>query len=146
MGRAEVLPDLDFETYSEAGHVWNPATEKWEALPGASGGKKGLQVVGAAAYAEHPSTEVLSLYYNLKDGKGARFWCPGMPNPEDLFFEMALGDPLEAWNVAFERWIWNKVCVPKYGWPPLPIEEQPAAPCPKRVRHATPARSTRPAR
>ena len=123
---ATVTPDLDFETYSEAGHVWNPATEKWDALPGASGGKKGLQVVGAAAYAEHPSTEVLSLYYNLKDGKGARFWCPGMANPEDLFGVLVSHYPhagvLEAWNVSFERWIWNKVCVPKYGWPPLPIE------------------------
>lgn len=115
---ATVIPDLDFETYSEAGQVWNEATQKWETLPGAS--KKGIAAVGAAAYAEHPSTEVLSLYYDLKDGKGRRFWCPGMANPEDLFFE-AISGQIEAWNVSFERWIWNKVCVPKYGWPPLPI-------------------------
>jgi len=120
MGMATVLPDMDFETYSEAGFVWNEATSKWECPEGAS--KKGLPVVGAAAYAEHPSTEVLSLYYDLKDGKGRQFWCPGMPNPEDLFFEVLSGGRLEAWNVAFERWIWNKVCVPRYGWPSLPIE------------------------
>ena len=119
MGRAEVLPDLDFETYSEAGQVWNDATQKWDCPPGAT--KKGLTVVGAAVYAEHPSTEVLSLYYDLKNGKGRRFWCPGMENPEELF-EHVYQFPVEAWNVAFERWIWNKVCVPKYGWPPLPIK------------------------
>jgi DNA polymerase len=122
------MPDIDFETYSEAGNVWNPATEKWDALPGASQGRKGLPIVGAAVYAEHPSTEVLSLYYDLKDGKGRRFWCPGMANPDDLFATLSIHTeypplgPIEAWNVAFERWIWNKVCVPKYGWPPLPIE------------------------
>src|ERR1700747_2449551 len=126
MGAATVMPDLDFETYSEAGQVWNEATQKWETLPGAS--KKGISAVGAAAYAEHPSTEVLSLYYDLKDGKGRRFWCPGMPDPDDLLVRVSvyteyppLG-PIEAWNVAFERWIWNKFCVQKYGWPPLPIE------------------------
>jgi DNA polymerase len=113
VGVATVIADMDFETYSEAGFVWNPATEKWDCPPGAI--KKGLFVVGAAAYAEHPSTEVLSLYYDLKDGQGRRHWCPGMPNPQDLFGAVLL----EAWNVAFERWIWNKVCVPKYGWPAL---------------------------
>lgn len=124
-GVATVTPDLDFETYSEAGHAWDEATQKWECLPGAT--KKGISAVGAAVYAEHPSTEVLSLYYDLKDGHGRRFWCPGMPNPRELF-DVAISilfpegkQYLEAWNVAFERWIWNKVCVPKYGWPELLI-------------------------
>jgi DNA polymerase len=117
MGRATVLPDCDFETYSEAGHTWDEATQKWETLPGAV--KKGLPATGAAAYAEHASTEVLSFKYDLKDGHGRRHWVPGMPNPDDLFAWLSRGGLIEAWNVGFERWIWNTVCVVKYGWPVL---------------------------
>lgn len=118
MGLATVLADMDFETYSEAGFVWNDNLQKWECPPGAN--KKGLSVVGAAKYAEHPSTEVISFYYDLKDGRGRRFWRPGMLPPVDLFAFVRAGGQVEAWNVGFERWIWEKVCVPKYGWPPIP--------------------------
>lgn len=120
LGEATVLPDLDFETYSEAGHVWDSEATKWRALPGASQGKKGLPVVGAAVYAKHPSTEILSLAYNLKDGKGKRHWKPGQLPPVDLFAHIAAGGLLEAHNSSFEHWIWNHVAVPKLGWPPLP--------------------------
>lgn len=118
MGFSSVLADMDFETYSEAGFCWNDGLQKWEAPAGAK--TKGLGVVGAAAYAEHASTEVLSFYYDLKDGAGRRFWRPGMLPPFDLFAYIAGGGLVEAWNVGFERWIWEKVCVPKYGWPPIP--------------------------
>ena len=50
---------LDFETYSEAGFVWDGALSKWGAPPGAT--KKGLLVVGSRAYVEHPTFEVLTL-------------------------------------------------------------------------------------
>lgn len=122
LGTAEVLADGDFETYSEAGCHFDPGTNKWVGPPGASKGKKGLTVVGAACYATHPSTEVLSFYYDLKDGQGRRFWKPGQPNPQPLFDYVARGGLFEAWNSGFEWWIWNYVCVSKYGWPPLAIE------------------------
>lgn len=118
MGLSTVLADMDFETYSEAGFVWNDNAQKWECPEGAI--KKGLGVVGAAVYAEHPSTEVISFYYDLKDGRGRRFWRPGMLPPVDLFAHIARGGLIEAWNVGFERWIWEKVCVRKYGWPAMP--------------------------
>lgn len=120
MGEATVLPDLDFETYSEAGYVWGESEGKWTALPGASNGKKGLGIVGAAVYSTHPTADVLSLAYDLKDGNGPRIWRPGMLPPVRLFAHIAAGGLLEAWNSGFEHWIWNHVCVPKYGWPPLP--------------------------
>lgn len=123
LGVATVLPDLDFETYSEAGCVFDYATQKWTGPPGATKGKKGLPVVGAACYATHPTTEVLSLAYNLKDGRGPQLWRPGQPAPADLIAHVQRGGILEAWNSAFEWWMWNYVCVPKYGWPPLPIEQ-----------------------
>ena len=88
-----VLADMDFETYSEAGWVWNEATQKWEKLPGTAKGKSGgLPTVGAAVYAEHPTTEILSLKYDLKDGRGRRHWRPGMAAPQDLFDHIAAGD------------------------------------------------------
>lgn len=121
MGESTVLPDLDFETYSEAGFAWDGLELKWARLPGAK--TKGLGVVGAASYAEHPSTEVLSLYYDLKDGKGRRHWTPAMLPPFDLLEHVTSGRILEAWNSGFEYWIWNKVCVRRYGWPPLPITQ-----------------------
>lgn len=123
LGVATVLADLDFETYSEAGCVFDFASQKWTGPPGAMKGKKSLPVVGAAVYALHPTTEVLSLSYNLKDGRGKRHWHPGQDQPNDLIAWVQAGGLLEAWNSAFEWWIWNYVCASKYGFPPLPIEQ-----------------------
>ena len=63
---------------------------------------------------------MLCLKYDLKDGRGRRMWIPGMPDPQDLFDHIAAGGLIEAWNVGFERHIWEKVCVPRLGWPPIP--------------------------
>lgn len=122
LGTSTVLPDLDFETYSDAGYVWDVARDKWGCLRGTD--KKGLGVVGAQVYAEHPSTEVLSLYYDLKDGRGRRRWLPSDPLPPvDLLEHVARGGLLEAWNSGFEWRIWNIVCRRRYGWPRLPLEQ-----------------------
>lgn len=121
-GYAEVLPTFDFETYSPAGFVWNPATQKFDAPRGAT--KKGLFAVGVAVYAEHPDAEVLSCYYDLKDGYGSRRWLPSCPTPPTaLLNHVVRGGLLEAHKSGFEFWIWNHVCVPRYGWPPLSIEQ-----------------------
>jgi DNA polymerase len=112
------LATLDFETYSEAGFVWSPELNKWTCLPNASQGRKGLPIVGAARYAEHPTTEVLCAAYDL--GDGPRLWTPdGLP-PVDLFAYIREGGLLEAWNSSFEYHIWQKVCRRLYGWPDLP--------------------------
>lgn len=124
LGLATILPEMDFETYSEAGFVWDEGARKWRGPPGAAGGKKGLPIVGVAVYAEHPSTEVLAFSYDLKDGVGPRVWLPGMPNPVDLFAYLAAGGLVEAHNAGFEWWIWNRVCVRRYGWPPLALASQ----------------------
>lgn len=110
----------DFETRSEAGFVWSEDGNKWAALPGASAGRKGLQVVQAAVYAEHPTTDVLTFSYALPPLMVTRRWQPGMPNPQDLFDHLARGGTFQAHNAMFERLIWHHVCVRKYGWPPLP--------------------------
>ena len=119
LGHSTVLADIDFETRSPAGFVWNPQTQKFDAPHGAD--KRGLPVIGASVYSEHPETEVICLAYNLKDGFGCRTWIPGQPAPIDLFIHLQQGGLLEAWNVAFEYYIWNNVCVNRYLFPPLEI-------------------------
>lgn len=112
-------PPFDFETYSEAGYVWNEEMQRFDGPPGAPKGKKGLPVIGAAVYSEHESTEILVLNYDLLDGRGVRQWYPGWPAPQDLFDHLAAGGTLEAHNLPFERWLWRNVCVPRLGWPSL---------------------------
>lgn len=123
LGTSVCIAGMDFETYSEAGYVWDEAAQRWRGPPNAASGKRGLPVVGAAVYAEHPTTEVLSFAYDLRDGHGVRTWNPGMPNPQPLFDHLAAGKLVGAWNAPFEIWIWTKVCQPRYGWPPLPIRQ-----------------------
>ena len=117
LGWSTLRPSIDFETYSEAGYLWGGEENKWDCLPNAPQSKKGLEVVGIAVYATHPSTEVLVFGYEINGG--ARQWSPGMPNPEALFAYLERGGKLAGWNLGFEWWIWNFVCVPKYGWPVL---------------------------
>lgn len=121
--RMVVIADFDFETYSPAGFVWNREIRKWGPLPQAD--EKGLNIVDTVNYTQHPDAEVLSLSYDLKDGNGIRLWVPGpgKDNPRDLFEHLAQGKLLEAWNVAFEYFVWQNICVPKYGWPPLPVNQ-----------------------
>lgn len=110
-----VRPEMDFETYSEAGYEWNG--QKWQKLSGAN--KYGIQAVGSTVYTQHPTCEVLMLAYDLKDGKGVRQWLAGMPYPVDLFTHFANGGVVEAVNDKFEWEVWTNVCVPKLGWPPI---------------------------
>lgn len=119
------VPTMDFEAYSEAGFEWQQPDEKyplgrWVAPPGAK--DPGIRAVGAPAYSQHPSTEVLTLSYDLCDGRGIRRWRPGQPLPHDLFNHIAGGGVIEAHNAMFERMICENVCVPKYGWPVFPAD------------------------
>jgi DNA polymerase len=112
---------IDFETYSEAGAVWDPVTSRWQPPPGAR--KRGLPGVGAAAYAEHPSTDVLCVSYRLP-GQPVTRWRPGDPPPTALFDYLAAGGVIESHNAMFERLIWENVLTPRYGWPTLPAYQQ----------------------
>jgi len=40
-----------------------------------------------------------------------------------LLDHVANGGKIQAWNAMFEYAIWNCVCVPKYGWPPLKLTQ-----------------------
>lgn len=116
---ATVLPDMDFETYSEAGFIWNG--EKFVKPKGAQ--KAGISAVGAVVYAQHATAEILSLAYDLKEGLGPRLWIPGLPLPRDLFEYLATGGLIEAHNSNFEYYIWEYVCYRRMGWPRLPFTQ-----------------------
>ena len=113
-------PSMDFETYSEAGFILEPGGKVYSA---AKSGKGGLPAVGTPVYASHPSTDILCLYYDLRDGRGRQGWMPGMPSPYELLEYVASGGPIEAFNITFEWWIWNMVAVRRYGWPPLQLDQ-----------------------
>ena len=85
----------DFETYSECD----------------------LKKCGAYVYAMHPSTDALCFCYQYHGEDEVYDWLPGDPYPfedEDVV--------ILAFNSQFERLIWNRVMVKRYGWPELPIE------------------------
>ena len=111
---------LDFETASSAGILWNAELGRLEGPPGAGKGKKGLPVVGVVAYAQHPSTRILTLSWKLPNGLRGR-WKPGDPvaNLQPLFDWHAAGGMIGAHNMAFEWWIWHEVAVPQFGFPPM---------------------------
>lgn len=110
---------LDFETYSEAGFA---PTEGggWKRLAGAR--EYGITAVGAAVYAQHPSTEILSLSYAFSPND-IELWIPGMRMPHRLFDAISFGEEVEAHNSGFEVWIWRYVAVPKLRWPWLPLHQ-----------------------
>lgn len=134
-GVATVYPDFDFETYSEAGYVYDPVRRKWGSLPGLSDQNRGLKAVGSRNYVLHPTFEVLSLAWDLKDGRGRRWWRPptldalfAPPHPKlcdvsELVEYIRSGGIIEAFNVGFELTVWNYYCVRKFGWPPIRFEQ-----------------------
>jgi len=109
--------ELDFETYSGGGYVWNADLQRWDGPPRAPKGSKGLPVIGAYNSILHETFEIVWLAYDLKDGAGVKQWRPGLPPPEDLFAAILRGEALEAWNASYERWVWELYCVPRLGWP-----------------------------
>lgn len=119
LGYSTIIAEFDFETYSEAGFRWDATLQKWKQPHGATGTKKGLGLVGAAVYSQHPSTEILCLAYNLKQGEGPKQWRPGMAPPWDLLDHVHNQRLIEAWNVMFEYRIWTEICEKKFGWPAL---------------------------
>lgn len=113
-----VVADFDFETYSEAGYYFNFNLRRWKLIPGVpKGTSHGLAAVGAAAYCEHPTSEVLSLAYDLKDGQGPTLWLPGQAPPQRLFEYLLSGGLIEAHNSGFEYFVWRYICAPRMGWP-----------------------------
>ena len=89
--------------------------------------KANLPDVGLDIYANDPTTEVLCIAFGNLTTDSVIVTKPRVdPSNEDLMFLLAHvknGGKIQGWNVIFEYAIWNCVCVPKYGWPPLKLEQ-----------------------
>ena len=78
---------LDFETYSEVS----------------------VKDVGAAVYAEHPSTEILCLSWKFKGTDIRGCWTPGMAFPVEVIQHIVRKGLCEAHNVQFEFYVWRNL-------------------------------------
>ncbi len=93
-----------------------------------------LKTRGAHNYAKHPSTDVLCLAWLYPEGEPQIWsspWCG--PDPDlwvgeeaelnILYQKVEQNQVFVARNSAFELDIWNHVMVPKYGAPPMKLEQ-----------------------
>lgn len=83
-----------------------------------------LKKVGAHAYAEHPSTEILCAAYAVDDSPVGTWWPGKYPDPlrDPLAVHMRAADTITAHNAAFERLITNG-CGQRYGLPKIAVEK-----------------------
>jgi len=81
-----------------------------------------LKKEGLDRYAKHGSTDAWCMAYAFDDGP-VELWRRGEPLPREVRAHVAAGGVVEAHNAGFEWHVWNTVMVPRYGWPPLAIEQ-----------------------
>src|SRR6516164_5939732 len=81
-----------------------------------------LQACGAFIYATDPSTDILCLCYAIGDGE-IQVWKTGDPVPAP-FVNPADYGPFIWDNWTFDSQIYAHVLVPRYGFAPIPIEQQ----------------------
>ena len=77
---------------------------------------------GLDVYANDPSTEVLCMAYGTTP-ENVAVYSPQHPGMGEVLAYVRDGGKVSGWNISFEYAIWNCVCVPKYGWPPLKLEQ-----------------------
>jgi DNA polymerase len=77
-----------------------------------------LRNVGLDIYANDPSTEILCIAFGTTPDD-----VVVKKHPTKLLEHVKNGGKVQAWNAMFEYAIWNCVCVPKYGWPVLKLEQ-----------------------
>lgn len=92
-----------------------------------------LPKVGAAAYFEHPLTQVTCACYAIDDGPIQR-WCQGDPPPV-----FPVNATFAAHNYLFELHGWELALAPRYGWPQAPALEDWTCLMARALYHALPA-------
>ena len=78
---------------------------------------------GLDIYANDASTEVLCIAFGTEPDNVDVCDPYSVKNLSALLKHVRGGGKIAAWNAAFEYAIWNCVCVPKYGWPELKLEQ-----------------------
>jgi len=92
--------------------------------------------IGANVYAEHPSTEIMCMAWQLRDreynlkSKGIITPADGGPVlsakdelPADVRSHIWNGGTVSAWNAAFEASIWTNIASQKLRWVPVNYEQ-----------------------
>jgi DNA polymerase bacteriophage-type len=77
---------------------------------------------GLDIYANDNTTEVLCIAYG-SNPNNVRVIDSVFTQNFPLLDHVRNGGKIQAWNAMFEYAIWNCVCVPKYGWPPLKLTQ-----------------------
>jgi len=77
---------------------------------------------GLDVYANDSSTEVICIAFASSIDQ-VNVSEPNSPVVGHLLAHVKSGGKVQGWNVLFEYAIWNTVCVPKYGWPPLKLDQ-----------------------
>jgi DNA polymerase len=81
-----------------------------------------LPDVGLDIYANDPTTEVLCIAFGTApENVVVHTHLDTQLHP--ILNHVKNGGKIQAWNAMFEYAIWNCVCVPKYGWPVLKLEQ-----------------------
>jgi DNA polymerase len=73
-----------------------------------------LKKTGVHVYADHPDTDAWCMAYAIDDGP-VKLWKMWEPFPADI----DMNTTFMAHNAVFELAIWNRIMVPRYGWPQL---------------------------
>ena len=101
-----------------------------------------LPVTGTLRYVLDPSTRPLLLSWAIDDGP-LKLWCPDLPELDRVVHEVvhsrlaaqgAVPEELQhffdrpdayvvAWNMGFDRAVWQQVATPDYGFPRIEIEQ-----------------------
>lgn len=85
--------------------------------------KANLPDVGLDIYANDPTTEVLCISFGTAPENVQVFKPDGGFGLLRILNHVRNGGKIAAWNAMFEYAIWNCVCVPKYKWPALKLEQ-----------------------
>ena len=80
---------------------------------------------GLDIYANDHTTEVLCIAMGTTPDnvEVSGLGKPNVQAIDKLLNHVYEGGKIQAWNAMFEYAIWNCVCVPKYGWPPLRLTQ-----------------------
>ena len=78
---------------------------------------------GAHAYAEHPSTRILCMSWQLLGMDAPAVWYPSQTFPPALAAHVERGGKLAAWNCLFEHCIWSMTGRKWYGFPRVRLDQ-----------------------
>jgi DNA polymerase len=83
-----------------------------------------LTEVGSYVWTKHPDTvPILAGFAIVYDEPECLVFDNLDPVLEHRLLDaVAQGAEIHAWNANFEFQVWNNICVPRFGWPALPIE------------------------